>query len=83
MKRKPKSTVSQIGATEFKARCLELLDDVQSSKRDLVITKRGKPVAKVVPIREEKPLFGFLKGAVVIHGDLTEPTDQDWEALKD
>ena len=51
-----------IAAAEFKAHCLTLMDDVQATKRPLVITKRGKPVAKLVPIEERKDDFiGRLK----------------------
>ena len=78
-----KKAALEIGATEFKARCLQLLDEVHGRKRDsVVITKRGKPYAKLVPV-DEKPaaLFGCLKGMIRIHGDLTEPTGGDWEAF--
>lgn len=84
MKHKPQSTTSHIGATEFKTHCLELLSEVKASKRELVVTKRGKPFVKIVPVRDEKPqLFGFLKGAIEIHGDLTEPTEAEWDALRE
>ena len=49
-----------IGAGYFKALCLQLLDHVAETRQELVITKRGKPVAKVVPVPAEKPLFGSM-----------------------
>jgi len=69
-----------IAAGEFKAKCLALLDEVQQSRREYVITKRGKPVARLVPT-EEKPneVFGRLKGTVRIHGDIFS-TGERWEA---
>ena len=76
----------EVGATEFKAKCLQLMQAVHEHKRDcIVITKRGKPFAKLVPIKEEKttPFYGCMKGLATIHGDLTEPTGGDWEALED
>jgi prevent-host-death family protein len=71
----------EVPAGEFKARCLKLMDEVRTTRRPLVITKRGKPVAKLVPVEEElPPLFGRLKGTVTIHGDIIGPIEQDWLA---
>jgi prevent-host-death family protein len=71
----------EVPAGEFKARCLKLMDEVRTTRRPLVITKRGKPVAKLVPVEEElQPLFGRLKGTVTIHGDIIGPIEQDWHA---
>ena len=74
-----------IGATEFKAKCLELMDEVHRRKRNsIVITKRGKPYVKVVPVDQPAgPFRGCMKGTVKILGDLTEPLEVEWEALKD
>lgn len=61
--------MKQIAAAQFKDRCLALLDEVD--ERGIVITKRGKPVAKLVAIRVESgDLIGRLKGSVRIRGDL-------------
>ena len=74
-------TVLKIPAGEFKARCLKLMDEVRTTRRPLVITKRGKPIAKLVPVEEEIPsMFGRLKGTVTIHGDIIGPIEQDWHA---
>jgi prevent-host-death family protein len=72
-----------IKASEFKAKCLALLDEVAASGNRLVITKNGKPVADVVPHQSAKrsPL-GLLKGRMVIKGDIISPIDVEWEALK-
>ena len=69
-----------IAAGQFKIHCLQLMDQVQASKIPLVITKRGKPVARLVPV-EEGPasLFGALQGTVVIKGDIVAPLDESWE----
>lgn len=72
----------QVPAGQFKARCLQLMDDVQKSHEEMVITKFGKPVAKLVPI-EKKPqrsLFGFLGGEIVIAGDIVGPIGESWQA---
>jgi prevent-host-death family protein len=75
----------EIAATEFKAKCLELINEVHDRKRNaVVITKRGKPFAKLVPVDESSvPFYGCMKGLAEIHGDLTDPTEGDWEALRD
>jgi prevent-host-death family protein len=77
----------EIAASEFKAKCLALLDEVQKTKRSVRITKRGKPVAELNPISPKQPkdLFGFMKGKMDIVGDIISPaTDpEDWEVLRD
>jgi prevent-host-death family protein len=68
---------NEIAAGEFKARCLALLDEVAATGREIIVTKRGKPVAKVTPIEPPKS----LKGSVKILGDIVSPAfdDDDWE----
>jgi len=53
-----------IGAGDFKAKCLKLLDEVARTREPLVVTKHGKAVAKLVPIPFESALFGALAGSV-------------------
>ena len=65
----------EMGAGEFKTRCLAIMDEVQARREPVVITKRGKPVAKLVPVDMpdgEDPIFGFLKDKVTILGDPDE-----------
>jgi prevent-host-death family protein len=70
-----------IPAGEFKARCLTLMEDVRSTKRSLVITKRGKPVAKLVPVEErEDDFIGRLKGVFEVVGDLDADPPEKWES---
>ena len=71
-----------IGAGEFKAKCLQLLDDVALQRGTLVITKHGKPVAKLVPVEPEQKLFGALRGSVVSAMDIVSPIDIEWDAAK-
>jgi prevent-host-death family protein len=74
-------TSTEIGAAEFKARCLELMDRVARTKRPLTITKRGRPVVQVVPATPQpKKLFGAMKGAVLEAVDIVSPTGEVWEA---
>jgi prevent-host-death family protein len=71
-----------IGAGEFKAKCLHLLDEVAYKRAPLIITKRGKPVAKLVPI-DDKPvdIYGCMAGTFRILGDIVGPLDDlEWNA---
>ncbi len=73
-----------IKASEFKAKCLAVLDEVERTRQSVVITKRGKPVADLVPHKAQKKreLFGLLKGRLEIVGDIISPIEVEWEALK-
>jgi len=71
-----------ITASEFKARCLQLMEEVSQSGEPLLITKHGKPVSQLVPYRPKpSTLFGSMKGTVSIQGDILEPLNEDWEVL--
>lgn len=70
-------------ASEFKAKCLAVLDEVRDSGREVTVTKRGKPVAKVVPV--EGPETGSLRGKgeiLVSDEEFIAPMD-DWNLEKD
>ena len=70
-----------IKASEFKAKCLKLMDEVAESGEEIVITKHGRPVSKLTPFREKpKSWFGRGKGTIEIHGDIEESLDVVWEA---
>lgn len=71
-----------LGVAEFKARCLELLEDVGRRGDELIITKRGKPIAIVSPIRPEaEDLKGRYAGRAKIIGDIVSVNwADDWEA---
>lgn len=71
-----------IGAGDFKAKCLKLLDEVARTRESLVVTKHGKAVAKLVPIPPETGLFGALAGSVRQEGDIVSPLENDWEACR-
>jgi prevent-host-death family protein len=77
-------TEHTIKASEFKAKCLRLMDMVNESGQELVITKNGKPVSKLVPYRKHsESLFGLHKNQVVSHDDLIEPLEMNWDACDD
>jgi len=73
-----------IPAGTFKAQCLAIMDEVQAKRQAVVITKRGKPVAKLVPVEQEKDdIFGFFKGKGKVTGDVVSPvlTPEEWGDL--
>ena len=78
--------MARVPATEFKAKCLELMDRVAERRETYVITKRGKPVAKLVPVeaRPKDSIFGWMQGKGVIVGDVVSPAApaDDWKTLK-
>ena len=74
----------EISAAEFRANCFKILDQVKITHKEVVITKRGKPIAKLVHVArqdEKDPLLGSMEGLVETIGDLTKPViDSDaWE----
>jgi prevent-host-death family protein len=72
-----------VAAADFKARCLILMEDVRKTREPVVITKRGKPVAKLVPLDKSGDEFiGRLKGLIEIVGDIESPVvpPEDWES---
>jgi prevent-host-death family protein len=72
---------SPMPAGKFKAQCLRLMDEVRERHCEIVITKRGKPVAKLVPFEDKRPdIFGYMKGTVTILGDIVGPTGDIWDA---
>jgi prevent-host-death family protein len=75
--------MKKIAAGSFKTHCLAILDEVQAKRETIVITKRGKPVAKLSPIEKQADdIFGFLKGKVKIVGDIVSPLPpEDWGNL--
>lgn len=76
-----------ISKSQFKAQALEYLREVEKQKQSLVITHAGKPVAKIIPYKEdnqEKNIRQSLKGSVLYYDDSHEPAIdlEDWEMLK-
>ena len=69
----------EIAAGEFKARCLQLMDEVDRDGIEIVITKRGRPVAKLVPARTAKlSPIGWMQGTAEILGDIVTSDPDDW-----
>jgi prevent-host-death family protein len=76
-----------VGAAEFKAKCLNLIDQMRNDNESIIITKRGKPVAVLSPARDttgRKSIIGAMKGSVLRYDDPLSPAvePQDWDALR-
>jgi prevent-host-death family protein len=75
--------VKTIPAGAFKAQCLAIMDEVQARREGVLITKHGKPVAKLVPADEETDgIYDFLRGKGKITGDIIAPAIDDWGRLR-
>ena len=74
--------MKQMPAGKFKARCLAVMDEVQKTGEPVLITKHGKPVAKLVPApAPPDDIFDYMKGKAKIVGDIVGPItpEEDWE----
>ena len=73
-----------IEASEFKAKCLKIIDEVAASGETVVITKNGNPITELVPAkRRPNTLFGAMKGSVIYMGDVVSPVGEEWEAERE
>lgn len=75
----------EISATEFKAKCLKLMDEITKTHESITVTKHGKAVAKLVPIEpnenQSKTGFGCMAGTIEILGDIITPIEEPWSAI--
>jgi len=77
--------MKRIAAGSFKSKCLTVLDEVHTKRETVIITKHGKPVAKLVPVNVEKDeVYDFLAGKGAIVGDIIAPalSQEGWGSLK-
>lgn len=76
-----RQAAEKVAVTAFKDTCLRLIDRVHHTREEIIVTKYGRPVAKLVPFEESsQPLFGSLAGSVTIHGDIVAPLNVAWDA---
>jgi prevent-host-death family protein len=80
--------MQEIAISEFKAKCLAVLERVRSTKKPIRVTRFGKPVAEVVPptsVEERSSWIGSMKQSFEIVGDIVSPVndDNEWEVLRD
>ena len=70
---------SEVQASTFKAKCLAILDDVAETRQTVIITKHGRPVAKIIPVDEAPPTMGSVT-ILAEHDDDLFSTGEDWDA---
>jgi prevent-host-death family protein len=80
-------TMIEVAISEFKAKCLALLEQVRRTRKPIRITRHGKPVAEIVPPApavDRSSMIGSMKGSKII-GDIVSPAndEDEWEALRD
>lgn len=76
------SRADVVSATEFKKRCLELIDRIQQTRESITVTRYGKPVARLTAVdaEERRSAWGWMSGSVVAMDDIVAPTGEVWEA---
>jgi len=79
--------MKEVAISEFKAKCLALLDQVQKTKKPLRVTRFGKPIAEVIPPAptSNSDWMGSMKDSIEILGDIVAPANEEneWEVLRD
>ena len=77
--RKARFVTRAMKASEFKSKCLDTMDEVHERGVEVIITKRGRPVAKLVPTEAvvQSPI-GFMRGTVIAQGDIVSPDNGAW-----
>jgi prevent-host-death family protein len=75
---------TSVTTSELKARCAEIVSRVERQRTPVLLTRRGRPVARIVPIEESgvADLFGFARGSIAVVGDVVAPTGIAWEAAE-
>lgn len=77
--------MKKIAAGSFKTNCLAIMDEVQAKREAVLITKHGKPVAKLIPVNTEADeIYDFLAGKGTVAGDVISPaiSPEEWGELK-
>jgi prevent-host-death family protein len=80
--------VKEVAISEFKAKCLALLEQVRQTRKPIRVTRFGKPVAEIVPptiVQDRASWIGSMKDSIEILGDIISPAndEDEWEALRD
>jgi len=71
--------VKTVLISEFKAKCIKMLKEVQKNGKPITVTLRGKPIARVEPIEKRKPRLGTMKGRMIMKGDIIHSDlEDDW-----
>jgi len=71
----------EIAAAEFKAKCLKIMKHINDYHEEVIVTKHGKPMVRIVPVSQapSASLFGYMKNSVNIVGDIVKPIDEAWD----
>jgi prevent-host-death family protein len=82
---KPRGKTPRVGSAEFKARCLELIDHVREARAEYVVTRHGRPVARLVPVEADAPasIVGCLGGSVLDYDKPFDPVPGRWTVDSD
>ena len=73
----------KIAISQFKSHCLAIIEKLQTDKESIIITKRDRKVAQILPINTKKiSLFGMLKNKAEIKADILEPVEEKWNAAQ-
>ncbi len=80
--------MEEVPISQFKAKCLAILEQVRKTKKPIRITRHGKPVAEVVPpspVKDRSAWIGSMKDRMEILGDIISPAadEDEWEVLRD
>jgi prevent-host-death family protein len=74
---------NSVTASELKVKSAQILERVVQSRTPVIITRRGRAIARLVPVDEAPPsLFGIARGSVTVLGDIVNPIDVSWEASR-
>lgn len=76
------SNSTTVSVSNFKAHCLEYVEHANQDRAEYIVTKRNKPVARLIPIKENTFRYGKMKGTGAIIGDIMSPIDAEWDALQ-
>jgi len=75
--------MTTMNASVFKAKCLGIMDEINKTGEEIIITKNGRPVSRLLPFRNKpKTLFGLHASSIHASDDLIEPVNENWEAEK-
>lgn len=75
--------MKSLTVSEFKTKCLQIINEVAKTGRPVVITKNGEPVVQLTPVASQPAkLFGAHRGKITVAGDILAPLDEDWEARR-
>jgi prevent-host-death family protein len=81
MSRKRSAPRGEVGSAEFKAQCLELIDHVREARAEYVVTRHGRPVARLVPVERtaSAAFIGSMKGSILGYDDPFDPVPGAWD----